>query len=170
MSNACRWMCEPARGGHSSSWLCCTWIAQAQCGFPCDGHKTSGVKLPIAELLWTGSCSPLCDTCRAVFPLYHTRPRPCFPLWHRLAGPCFSYATHLRGRVPLCHTLAGPCSPHATTCRAMFPLCHTLVGPCSPYATHSWAVFPLCHSLARLCSPPYATHSQGRAAKLPEQS
>ena len=160
MSNACRWTCEPARGGHSSSWLCCTWIAQVQCGFPCDGHKTSGVKLPIAELLWTGSCSPLCDTCRAVFPLYHTRPGPCFPLWHCLAGPCFSYATHLRGRVPLmphtcgamfpsCHHLQGhvPLMPH--TCGPVFPLCHTLVSRIPLMPLTSKVVFPpLCHTLA----------------------
>ena len=160
MSNACRWTCEPARGGHSSSWLCCTWIAQVQCGFPCDGHKTSGVKLPIAELLWTGSYSPLCDTCRAVFPLYHTRPGPCFPLWHRLAGPCFSYATHLRGRVPLmphtcgamfpsCHHLQGhvPLMPH--TCGPVFPLCHTLVSRIPLMPLTSKVVFPpLCHTLA----------------------
>ena len=152
-------MCKLARGGRSPSWLCCNWIAQVQRGFPCGGHKTSGVKLPIAELLWTGSCFPLC---------------------HRLAGPCFPYATHLRGRVtlmphthravfPSCHHLQGhvPLMPH--TRGPAFPLCHHLAGPCFLYATHSWAVFPLCHSLARLCSPfmpltskvvfpPYATH------------
>ena len=107
---------QPAAGGHSPSWLCCARIAQAQRGFPCGGHKTSSVKLPVTELLWSGPCPIYANTYRAVFPV----------------------CQHLQGCAPLYHTCVSQCSPPPhmpPSRRAVFPLRHTLPGLCSPYAT-----------------------------------
>ena len=132
---------RPAAAGHIPSWLCCTSIAQA--------HKTSRVKLPNTELLWTGACPFYANTCRAVFPV----------------------CQHSQGRVPLIpHTCRAVFPLMPPSRRVVIPLCHTLAGPCSPYATHLQGRVPLMPLTSKAVFPPYATHSQGRAAKLPEQS
>ena len=170
MSNACRWTCEPARGGHSVStgWLP-LWQTQDKRGqttyclapmdravFPFMQHLQGSV--PLIPHMSRAVFPLIPHMSRAVFPLMPPSRRAVFPLCHTLAGPCSPYATHLRDHVPLMPPLAGPCSLYATHWRARVP----------PMPPSRRAVFPLCHTLvsriplmpltSKVVFPPYATH------------